>query len=231
MRTRNVFAALAGLTTAGTLALSGCTSTTGPEEPDPAAEASDGASAFLACLTASDVEAKINASGQVLVKTPDEIGDDGVISSSDDGSGEGELSMESDDAGNIWVAVASADYFVDSPDVQDAYAACEKEHPDFEQPQFDPGDDPAFQEDAGKQEEDALAFAQCARDQGYSQVADPDFSAVNGILIPSGFTEQEFRALIEECWDPNSTFAFGSDGELDFEPWAILDEFQDVPAS
>jgi hypothetical protein len=225
-----MFAALAGLTIAGTLALSGCTSTAGPEEPDPAAQGSDEASAFLACLTAADVEAKINASGQVLVKTPGELGGDGVISS-DDGSGEGLLGMERDDAGNTWVAVASADYFVDSPEVRDAYAACEKEHPDFEQAQFDPSDDPAFQEDAAKQEEDALAFAQCAREQGYSQIADPDFSAMNGILIPSGFTEQEFRALIEACWDPNSSFAFGSHNDLTFEPWTIVDEFQNAPAS
>ena len=164
------------------------------------------------------------------MKIPGELGGSGAISS-DDGSGEGLLSMEGDDAGNTWVAVASADYFVDSPEVQDAYAACEKEHPSFEQAQFEPSDDPAFQEDAAKQEEDALAFAQCAREQGYSQIADPDFSAMNGILIPSGFTEQEFRALIEACWDPNSNFAFGSNSDLAFEPWTILDEFQNAPAS
>lgn len=230
MRTPNMFAALAGLAIAGLLALSGCTSTTSPEEPDATAQRSDEASAFLACLTAADVEAKINASHQVLVKIPSEPGNDGVISS-DSGSGEGLLGMESDDAGNTWVAVTSADYFADSPEVQDAYAACEAKHPDFEQAQFDPGDDHAFQEDAAKQEEDALAFAQCAREQGYSQIADPDFSTLNGVLIPSGFTEQEFRALIEACWDPASNFAFGSSGDLTFEVGTILEEFQNASVS
>lgn len=230
MRTRNMFAALAGLTIAGSLALSGCTSTTSPEEPDPTAQGSDEASAFLACLTAADVEAKINASHQVLVKIPSQPGSGEVISS-DSGSGDGLLGMESDDAGNTWVAVTSADYFVDSPEVQDAYAACEAKHPDFEQAQFDPSDNPAFQEDAAKQEEDALAFAQCAREQGYSQIADPDFSSLNGVLIPSGFTEQEFRALVDACWDPASNFGFGSNGDLTFEPWTILEEFQNAPAS
>ncbi len=230
MRTRNMFAALAGLTIAGALALSGCTSTTNPEEPDPTTQGSDEASAFLACLTAADVEAKINASGQVLVKVPGEPGGGGVISS-DSGSGEGLLGMEGDDAGNTWVAVASANYFADNPDVQDAYAACEKKHPEFEQAQFNPSNDPTFQQDQKEQEEAALAFAQCARTNGFTQIADPSPEFGRGIMIPDSFTEQDFRALAEACYEPNSAFGFAHSDDLGFEPWTILEEFQNAPAS
>src|SRR5699024_11862129 len=69
MKTPRLFTALTGLTIAGTLALSGCADYN-IEEPDTAPQSSDEASAFLGCLTSAGVDAKINTSGQVLIKTP-----------------------------------------------------------------------------------------------------------------------------------------------------------------
>lgn len=139
--------------------------------------------------------------------------------------------METDDEGNVWVAPADATYFSEAPDMQDAYMSCEEAHPNFTQQGLNSGNDLEFEEDTVAQEEDALAFAKCAREQGYSQIADPDFSKLNGILLPANFTEQEFRTLIDACWDPASTFAFGSTGTLDFDLWSVLDEFQSTPTS
>ncbi|SMX92984.1 hypothetical protein BSP109_02679 [Brevibacterium sp. Mu109] len=230
MKSRNMLVALAGLTMAGALALTGCTNTASPEDPATGSQGPDEASAFLACLTAADVEAKINASGQVLVKVPGQPGDGGQVSSGD-GSGAGLLGMEGDEAGNTWVAVQSADYFADTPDVQDAYAACEAEHPNFVQAQFDPSSNPDVAEELEGQEEAALAFAQCARENGFSQIADPDAAMGGAILIPDGFSESDFRALAEECYDPASSFAFASSEDLGFDPWMVLEEFQNAPAS
>ncbi len=217
---------LAGVTIA--LALTACSSA--PTAPESTDDASDAAGAFLACLTAAGVEAKINDNGMVLVKLPPQPSDSGEMSiGSDDGRA---LIIEGDSAGNSWVAAADASYFTDDPDTQDAYRACEAQHPAFAQPQYDPADDPRFQADIAKQEEAALAFAQCARANGYAQIADPDPQTAPGaIMIPDDFTEADFRALAEACYDPNSTFAFGTSDGAAFEPWTILDELQNAPAS
>ena len=227
MKTRRLFTVLTGLTIAGTLALSGCTDNSS-EEPDTAPQSSDEASTFLGCLTSAGVDAKINTSGQVLIKTPAQLEAGDEISSDDDGEA---LALERDDAGNLWVAAPDATYFADNPQTQDAYASCEEKHPDFMQPQSDPGSDPNFQQDQAQQEEVALEFAQCARQNGFSQVADPDASVGGAIPLPDGFDESAFRALVEACYDPANPIAIASTGELDFEPWKILEEFQEDPAS
>jgi hypothetical protein len=229
MKTRTMFTAFVGLTIAGALALTGCTGNAKSPEDLPAAQGSDEASAFLACLTAADVDAKINTSGQVLVKTSQQFDAGGTISS-DTGNGD-VLTMESDDSGNLWVAPASSSYFIDDPDTQDAYATCEREHPDFAQPEFDPSSDPGFQQDQAKQEEAALAFAQCARENGFTQIADPNPEFVSGIMIPDDFTESDFRTLAEACYKADTGFGFAHSDDLGFEPWKILEESQNTPAS
>src|SRR5699024_9512999 len=98
MKTRNLFTA--GLAIAGTLALSGCANNS-IEDPDSAPQNSDEASTFLGCLTSAGVDAKINTSGQVLIKTPVQLEAGDEISSDDDGEA---LAIERDDAGNLWVA-------------------------------------------------------------------------------------------------------------------------------
>jgi len=228
MKTQTRFSALAGLTIAGTLALTACTSDTMiPKEPVSADPGTDVAASFLACLDSSGVEAKINSSGQVLVKAPAGSTEGGVIS-----SGDGALAIEGDDEGNTWVVPADATYFAQAPDIQEAYAACEEQHPEFEQPQFDPSDDPAFQQETAEQEEAALAFAQCARSNGYSNIEDPDFSRANALQIPSDLTEDDFRALLDECWDRDApVFNFAQPTDAAFEAWAVLEEFLNAPAS
>lgn len=228
MRNHAPFTAPAGIVLTCAVILTGCTgnSDTPLAEPSANSQDSDAAASFLACLTSSDVEAKINNGGQVLVKLPPQLGGESGIS-----SGDGVMAMEGDEAGNLWVAATESSYFVDTPDIQDAYAACEKKHPDFTQPLVNPLDDPAMTQEFEQQEEDALAFAQCARANGFPQIADPDFETMNGILLPDDFTEADFRSLIETCWDPASTFAFGTSTTATFEPWMILEEFQSAPTS
>lgn len=228
MRNHAPFTALTGIALTCALILTGCSNDPDAPTAEPSTKNndSDAAASFLTCLTSSDVEAKINNGGQVLVKLPPQLGGESDIS-----SGDGVIAMEGDVAGNVWVAAAESSYFIDSPDIQDAYAACEKRHPDFAQPLLDPFDDPAMAQELEQQEEDALTFARCARDNGFPQIADPDFETMNGIMLPDDLTETDFRSLLETCWDPASTFAFGTSDAATFEPWVILDEFQSTPAS
>ncbi len=228
MKTQTRFAALAGFTVAGTLAFTACTSDTMiPKEPVSADPDTDVAGSFLACLDSSGVEAKINSSGQVLVKAPAGSAEDGVISSTD-----GALAIEGDDEGNTWVVPVDATYFAQAPDIQAAYAACEEQYPNFEQPQFDSSDDPVFEQETAEQEEAALAFAQCARSNGYSNIEDPDFSRANALQIPGDLTEDNFRALLDECWDRGApVFNFAQPVDAPFEAWAVLEEFLNAPAS
>ncbi|MBK7820428.1 MAG: hypothetical protein IPJ61_04975 [Tessaracoccus sp.] len=208
------------------VALAGCG---GAPTPAPSsltsAKGADDAATFLACLTSSGVEARINDSGQVLVKVPTEgtAGKQGLHEISSESGGEGLLGMEGDDAGNTWVAAAKATAFADA-DTQDAYAACEKRHPGFVQPPFDPNTDPAHKEMLAEQEKQALAFAQCARTNGFPQIADPDFSKMSGVLLPEDMTEDEFRELLKACWDPKSNLSFGTSADAPFEPWRVMDE-------
>jgi len=228
MKTQTRSSVLAGLTIAGTLALTACTSDTMiPKEPIAADQDTDVAASFLACLDSSGVDAKINSSGQVLVKAPAGSAEGGVITSED-----GALAIEGDDEGNTWVVPVDATYFAQAPDIQEAYAACEEQYPKFEQPQFDASDDPAFQEEMVEQEEAALAFAQCARSNGYSNIEDPDFSRANALQIPGDLTEDDFRSLLDECWDRHApVFNFAQPVDAPFEAWAVLEEFLNAPAS
>lgn len=229
MKTRTLVAALAGLTLAGMLALTGCSNaTTSPESPETDQQASDAAAQFLACLTASDVEARINDSGQVAVKIPSQAGENGAVS-----SGDGLLGMEGDDQGNTWVIPVDSGYFSDTPDTQDAYEACETKFPDFTQPAARPGGNgPEFDADQKAQEEAALGFAQCARTNGYTHVEDPDFTRANALLVPADLTETDFRALLEVCWDRQGpVFNFGQPLDAPFEAGVVLEEFLKAPAS
>lgn len=225
MRIRTRFGAAAGVVLAGLVALTGCTSTSVPNPSGTGGQPADAAASFLACLKSAGVEAKINDNGMVLVKQAG-AGPDGSVST---GSGDREtLLIEGDAAGDTWVAPVDAGYFADDPDTQDAYAACEQKHPDFTQPQYDPNSDPEHQQQAAEQQEAALAFAQCARRKGFTQIADPDAGTGGAIMIPDDFTETDFRALVEACYEPNSSFAFGTSDSLGFEPWQILEEFQNA---
>jgi hypothetical protein len=206
------------------LALAGCTSAPETEAERDAAPSS--AARFIACLETAGVDAQLSDEGYVLVKVASQTPADGTTFSADSsGGGEGALLHQGDSDGDSWVAVQSSTYFVDDPDLEDAYAGCEADHPDFAQPEYDPEDDPAVQQQLAAQLEAGLAFARCARDDGYAWVADPDPGTAS-LSLPVDLTEDEFRAVLTACLDgeaPGLAWSLPSAG-LDFDWKAVLDE-------
>ena len=97
------------------------------------------------------------------------------------------------------------------------------EHPDFEQPEFDPTKDPAFQQQLAEQAEAGIAFARCARDAGFAWVADPDEASGGAVELPSDLAEG--APMIAACPEEAAAgLAWMTDGELDFDWWAVLEE-------
>ncbi|WP_159502180.1 hypothetical protein [Microbacterium sp. 18062] len=202
-----------------TLALAGCTTVPAPDDAG-----DEEPTQFVACLKAAGVDAKISDQGYVVVRIASESvdGELSIGSGSDDGA-ESPLLMMGEADGSSWVAAQSSAYFGDDPDTQDAYAACEREHPDFVQPEYDPEDDPAVREQQERQRAAALEFARCARDEGFAWVADPD-AASGAIALPAELTEAEFRAVLTACWsedDPGLAWSSPAD-ELGFDWQAVL---------
>jgi hypothetical protein len=235
MKTRTILAA-AAIALSGAFAFSGCTGAPGASksaESSPAKPGSDAASAFLDCLKSAEVEAKINESGQVMVKLPPQPesgeGDAGMLEI--DGEGDGVVALEGDEAGDAWAAVTSAEYFADDPATQDAYAACEKEHPEFTQPTPDPKSDPSTRDQMKDQLAAGIAFAKCARENGHTGIADPDPATGGAVMLPEEMTEDEFRALAKVCYDPKSSVPFGVRADASFDPWKSLEELNGEPAS
>ncbi len=219
MRFRAVTAAGALLTLA---ALAGCSGTAAPET-DPAAQA-ESAKRFVACLTANGVRAQAGDARDNAVfvyvwagEATEEVGRDDHHS----------VAYLQDENGDLWSAVTSAEAFADDPATQEAYADCEADHPEFAQPEFeaDPGDDAQMAEDLARQQESALEFARCAREAGFTWLADP---ADGGIYLPNDITEGDFRALLTACWTTESNFGIGLEdvGEPSFDLFAVWDEVQ-----
>lgn len=214
------------------LALAGCSAIApagGPatEQPD-----RTDAAAFVACLKAAGVTAMVGEKGHVLVQRPSETGADGQISIGSDGSGEsGPLYVMGDSSGAMWVAVESSAGFSDDPDTQDAYAACEKTFPDFAQPESGPLSDEELTEYQEMQTAAGIEFAQCARDAGFAWVADPDPTTGGAIALPGGLTEDDFRAVLAACYDPQAPLGWSIEGEPGFDLSAVLAEFTDVGTS
>ncbi|MFT3799365.1 hypothetical protein [Microbacterium sp.] len=90
-----------------------------------------------------------------------------------------------------------------------------------------------MQEYMAQQAEDGLTFARCARDAGFAWVADPagEAGTTAGIALPADLTEEEFRALLEACFDPTLNLAWLIEGELGFDFSAVLAEFSDGAVS
>ena len=226
MTNRHRLSGIAGLALAGMLALSACTATQ-PTKTETEHKGSDPASLFLACLTSKGVEAKINKSGQVLVRdTAQQQPGKAMEMSSGSGSGEA-LMMEGDETGASWVGAANSDYFANDPETQEAYAACEKEHPTFEQPAYEPENDPEMQKMQAEQGKAAPAFAQCARENGAPEFPDPE--EMGALMIPDDMTEDEFRALAEACYDGQTPLALMHAVDSAFDPWDVLEEFMKAP--
>jgi len=108
------------------------------------------------------------------------------------------------DEDGAWMAANSADAYPEEGGMREAWAGCETEIPEFEQPEFDMSQTEGTQISREDVIEASLAFAECARGEGYADFPDPDD---NGMLdFPTGMTEDGFRSLLEACVDPDSGF-------------------------
>src|SRR5699024_949743 len=107
-----------------------------------------------------------------------------------------------------------------------------QEHPEFTQPHPDTRNDPQHQDLRAGEQEAALAFARCARESGFPQIADPEGDMGGASMIQDDFSESEGRALAQACYEPGNGFAVRTSNEdRGFGPRAILEELEDAPVS
>ncbi|BCJ64930.1 hypothetical protein [Polymorphospora rubra] len=209
MTTRRTTGFAVALGMVAVLALTGCADTEPADSGRP-----DTASRFAACLETAGEEARVNAAGQVLVKTlADRAGGpvdfDGAI-----------VAVEADEAGNPWIAATDPSAFAGDPSLRATYERCLTEHPDFTQPQT-----PRKATDGGTdRQEPALAFADCGRRQGHAWVTDPDPANGDAIVLPDTVTEAEFRSLLQACHNPTHGVAFIASDAIGFDWAAVIDE-------
>ncbi len=216
-------------TTVLAIPLAGCT-TSSPHESEPVNEG-DPAAAFVACLVAGGLTAKISDMDYVYVEAPGaqlelEIGSAGP----DEPAGEAPLMIFGEADGSTWVAAESSAYFAHDPQTQTVYADCEADLPNFSQPAGGGGDDAEIQEHLALQSEHGLEFARCARDAGYGWVADPagEPGTTQAIELPAHVSEQEFTSVLQECLTADLNIAWSIPEEPSFDWQRVLQEF--VPA-
>ena len=174
-----------------------------PPEEDDTAEQEALAAKFVACLTDEGQTAKILEGGMVGLLLPDGVEKEGNIAMGDssekgDSSEPTMVAMTTDDDGT-WQMSNTASGYPEEGGMRAAWEACEAELPDFEQPEPDlSGDGKEIIITMEEQIEASLAFADCARENGYADFADPD--EFGQLDIPS-VSEDEFRALLDACAD------------------------------
>jgi hypothetical protein len=122
---------------------------------------------------------------------------------------------EVDDQSNAqqWITPVNSRAFQGSMDeIYRVYAKCEAEHPDFAQPNAQQFEQQA-REEVIRRAEAGLPFAQCARDAGFSWVADPIPAepSLGYLVIPPTVTEEEFRSLVTQCGNRLDNPGFYSD--------------------
>jgi hypothetical protein len=208
-------------------ALAGC-SLLNPEQPaNPVTTGDADTVKFVACLTAQGQTAKIVEGGMVGMLLSDDAapeGTGGATLEGEEGGPTGTTSVTSDNEGE-WQSSTTAEGYPEDNGMREAWTTCEAEVPDFEQPEPDiSGDDTSTD---AEQAEALLAFAECARDAGYADFPDPaDDGSMN---LPAGITEDGFRQLLEECFDPEKPMAVFVDEQtsdsLDFDLGAVMREF------
>lgn len=186
----------------GMVSLAACTPGGTPSADGTAGGGNPGSAKFAACLTAAGFETKVTPDGQVAVAS--DIGTDAdggfSVGSNGEDSGDQILGILSDDTGKNFVIAQGSGALTEDPDLETAYADCEKKFPDFEQPE------PTFtaeeQAQAEKYEKEtnkaSQAFAKCARAAGYTDI--PDADAKSGVIfLPDSITETDFRAIVDTC--------------------------------
>lgn len=209
------------------LVLAGCTALGTDDKGNSSGDAA--AMKFVACLNGEGQTAKIINDGQVGVLMP-QMGneDEGGLMMGTEAGGEGAepvtIAVFQDDEGS-WMAGSSSEAYPEEGGYREAWTACEAEVPEFTQPQPDMSD--AIIKGREEMIEAGLTFASCARDNGYADFEDPD---ADGLLsVPFGITEDEFRSLLEACFDAETGFgpAFSRESTeaLDFDWIAVMSEF------
>ncbi|MHC9046681.1 hypothetical protein ACYX8G_19015 [Microbacterium saperdae] len=217
-------------------ALSACSA---PSGGDKAADGANDAAAarFVSCLTDEGQTAKILEGGQVGLLMPDAPldGEMGALStgSTSLSAGEGEemaMSMIFSDDDGTWLASTAASGYPEDGGQRAAWENCEEEVPEFEQPEPDISASEGAQTQMFSPEEfmDAgLDFAACARENGFTDFADPDADAM--LTLPAGITEDEARTLLEACADAAGDmppmFSPESVEAVDFDFYALIGEF------
>ncbi len=223
---RGAFAASAVLLAAG--ALTACAGGPGGGG-DPAAN--DAAAArFVACLNAAGQTAKVLDGGQVGLLMPEidlDGGGAGTITAPEGGDGPVSSMAVFMDEDGAWMASSSADGYPVDGGMREAWTDCEAEVPEFEQPTPDMSGTGLTPVSRVDMLESSLAFAECARDEGYADFPDPDADGM--VDFPSGMTEDGFRALLEACL-PDDGMSFlpvspDSAASFDFDWLAIMGEF------
>lgn len=206
--------------TAGLLA--GCTATPGTvSTPDATAK-------FVACLNAAGQTAKIFEGGQVGLLMPEMSFDDGTIEApvpSDDGSVAPATAVFMDEDG-AWLAADSADGYPEDGGMRAAWADCETDVPTFKQPAPNVAGENVEMISSEQIIEAGLDFAACARDEGYTDFADPDDNGM--VTFPTGMSEDEFRTLLAACLSEDG-LAPGVSPEsaesFDFDWFSVMQEF------
>lgn len=217
-------------------ALSACTAPSGDDKAKDGAN--DAAAArFVSCLTDEGQTAKIIDGGQVGMLMPDAPMDGAMgdsMMSLDAGSGDGEdmpiTMMVSDDDGT-WLASTAASGYPEEGGQRAAWEKCAEEVPEFEQPVPDMAGDGSQTQMISPEEimESGLAFASCARENGFTDFADPNSDGM--LTLPKGITEDEARTLLEACaettGDMPPMFTQESIESVDFDWFAVMSEYFD----
>ena len=195
------------------------------------------ATRFVTCLTGEGQTAKIVDGGQVGVLMPDAPGEGELGTLSGGGSvsldgGDGEdmpMTMIFSDDEGTWLASTSAAGYPEEGGQRAAWEKCEEEVPEFEQPEPDISGEGAETKMISSEEiiEAGLAVAACARENGFTDFADPD---ADGMLeLPVGITEDEARTLLEACADAVGDmppmFTPKSVESADFDWFALIGEY------
>ena len=183
------------------IALAACTAPPTDKKPDVDQDAL--AAKFVACLAAEGQTAKILDAGMVGLLLPDGVDEGGSTAmgapASEGGdSGEPVMVMMAVDEDGAWQVSNTAAGFPEEGGMREAWEACEAEVPDFEQPEPDLSGAEGVTISMEDQLEASLAFADCARENGYVDFADPN---EHGQLDIPAVSEDEFRALLDSCAD------------------------------
>jgi len=186
---------------------------------------------FVSCLNSAGQTAKIIDGGFVGLLMPEmeggtTNGNSLTTGSLGGGGDEPVMVMMSEDDEGQWLAASAAAGYPEEGGMREAWAGCEEAVPGFEQPVPEMPDDVMMidQEDVMAS---SLEFAACARENGYSDFADPDSDGM--LELPFGITEDELRSLMESCYDEDSKigpmFTMESVEAADFDVWAVLSDY------